>query len=93
MIIEEFKEEKMENMISKRPSFVISEAILNQEGKFTVKDILDKVRTIILDQFDTIDTLERYIIKKLNSMCDYGLIGRTNVYYFLFKFEKGIVAK
>lgn len=82
MIIEEFKEEKMENMISKRPSFVISEAILNQEGKFTVKDILDKVRTIILDQFDTIDTLERYIIKKLNSMCDYGLIGRTNVYYF-----------
>ena len=72
----------MENMISKRPSFVISEAILNQEGKFTVKDILDKVRTIILDQFDTIDTLERYIIKKLNSMCDYGLIGRTNVYYF-----------
>lgn len=82
MIIEEFKEEKMENMISKRPSFVVSEAILNQEGKFTVKDILDKVRTIILDQFDTIDTLERYIIKKLNSMCDYGLIGRTNVYYF-----------
>lgn len=82
MIIEEFKEEKMENMISKRSSFVVSEAILNQEGKFTVKDILDEVRTIILDQFDTIDTLERYIIKKLNSMCDYGLIGRTNVYYF-----------
>ena len=48
----------------------------------SVKDILDEVRTIILDQFDTIDTLERYIIKKLNSMCDYGLIGRTNVYYF-----------
>ena len=82
MIIEEFKEERMENMISKRPSFVVSEAILNQEGKFAVKDILDEVRTIILDQFDTIDTLERYIIKKLNSMCDYGLIGRTNVYYF-----------
>ena len=82
MIIEEFKEEKMENMISKRPSFVVSEAILNQEGKFTVKDILDEVRTIILDQFDTIDTLERYIIKKLNSMCDYGLIGKKNVYYF-----------
>lgn len=82
MIIEEFEEEKMENMISKRPSFVVSEAILNQEGKFTVKDILDEVRTIILDQFDTIDTLKRYIIKKLNSMCDYGLIGRTNVYYF-----------
>lgn len=72
----------MENITSQRPSFVVSEAILNQEGKFTVKDILDKVRTIILDQFDTIDTLKRYIIEKLNSMCDYGLIGRTDVYYF-----------
>ncbi|MDY3121735.1 hypothetical protein [Suipraeoptans intestinalis] len=72
----------MENMTSQRPSFVVSEAILNQEGKFTVKDILDKVRNIILDQFDTIDTLKRYIIEKLNSMCDYGLIGRTDVYYF-----------
>ena len=72
----------MENITSQRPSFVVSEAILNQEGKFTVRDILDKVRTIILDQFDTIDTLKRYIIEKLNSMCDYGLIGRTDVYYF-----------
>jgi len=58
----------MENIKSQRPSFVVSEAILNQEGKFTVKDILDKVRTIILDQFDTIDTLKMYIIEKLNSM-------------------------
>lgn len=72
----------MKNITSQRPSFVVSEAILNQEGKFTVKDILDKVKTIILDQFDTIDTLKRYIIEKLNSMCDYGLIGRTDVYYF-----------
>ncbi|VTS73484.1 hypothetical protein [Streptococcus australis] len=72
----------MENITSQRPSFVVSEVILNQEGKFTVKDILDKVKTIILDQFDTIDTLKRYIIEKLNSMCDYGLIGRTDVYYF-----------
>ncbi|MGP1489267.1 MAG: hypothetical protein ACTTIX_08665 [Peptoanaerobacter stomatis] len=72
----------MENITSQRPSFVVSEAILNQEGKFTVKDILDKVRTIIIDKFDTIDTLKRYIIEKLNSMCDYGLIGKTDVYYF-----------
>lgn len=72
----------MENMTNQRPSFVVSEVILNQEGKFTVKDILDKVRNIISDQFDSPDTLKRYIIEKLNSMCDYGLIGRTDVYYF-----------
>lgn len=72
----------MENTRNTKASFVVSEAILNQEGKFTVKDILDKVRNIIRDQFDTIDNLTKYIIKKLNSMCDYGLIGRTDVYYF-----------
>lgn len=72
----------MKNITNERPSFVVSEVILNQEGKFTVKDILDKVIDIILDQFDTIDALKKYIIEKLNSMCDYGLIGRTNVYYF-----------
>lgn len=72
----------MENTRNTKASFVVSEAILNQEGKFTVKDILDKVRNIIQDQFDTIDNLTKYIIKKLNSMCYYGLIGRTDVYYF-----------
>ena len=82
IIREELGGPKMENIGNKRPSFVVSEAILNQEGKFTVKDILDKVRNIIEDQFNTIDKLTRYIIEKLNSMCDYGLIGRTDVYYF-----------
>lgn len=72
----------MKKRTNQKASFVVSETILNQEGKFTIKDILDKVKSIIIDQFDTIDTLKRYIIKKLNSMCDYGLIGRTDVYYF-----------
>lgn len=72
----------MEKITSKKASFVVSEIILNQEGKFTIKDILDKVKNIIIDQFETIDTLKKYIVEKLNSMCDYGLIGRTDIYYF-----------
>lgn len=63
-------------------SLVVSETILNQEGKFTIKDILDKVESIIIDQFETIENLKKYIVEKLNSMCDYGLVGRTDVYYF-----------
>ena len=66
----------------KKPSFVVSDVILNQNGKFTVNDILNKVKYIILDQFKTIDDLINYIIKKLDSMCELGLIGKTSIYYF-----------
>ncbi len=72
----------MEKQIMPKVSFVVSEIILNQEGKFTIQDILDKVKSKIKDQFETIDNLKRYIIEKLDSMCDYGLVGRTDVYYF-----------
>lgn len=67
---------------NQKASFIVSETILNQEGKFTMKDILDKVKPIVSNQFETPDKLETYIIKKLNSMCDYGLVGKTSVYYF-----------
>ena len=66
----------------KKPSFIVSEVILNQNGKFTVNDILNKVKHLILNQFETIDDLINYIIKKLDSMCDLGLIGKTLIYYF-----------
>lgn len=72
----------MRKTINQRVSFIVSEIILNQEGKFTLKDILDKVKPKISNQFETPDKLERYISGKLNSMCDYGLIGRTTMYYF-----------
>lgn len=72
----------MEKQTMPKVSFVVSEIILNQEGKFTIQDILDKVKSKIKDQFETIDNLKRYIIEKLDSMCDYGLVGRTDVYYF-----------
>lgn len=72
----------MEKATNQKASFIVSETILNQEGKFTIKDILDKVKSIISDQFRTLDDLKRYIIEKLNSMCDYGLVGKTDVYYF-----------
>ena len=72
----------MRNIINQRVSFIVSEIILNQEGKFTVKDILDRAKPRIGNQFETSDKLERYIIGKLDSMCDYGLIGKTTVYYF-----------
>ena len=59
--------------------FVEADVILEQQGKFTIEDILNKVRKRIKT---SIENLKEYIVNKLNSMCEYGLIGRTNVYYF-----------
>ena len=57
----------------------MADVILEQQGKFTIEDILNEVRKRIKTP---IENLKEYIVNKLNSMCEYGLIGRTNVYYF-----------
>ena len=69
----------MTNLKNEKLSFVVADVILEQQGKFTVEDILNEVRKRIKT---SIENLKEYIVNKLNSMCEYGLIGRTNVYYF-----------
>ena len=72
-------DKKMTNLKNEKLSFVVADVILEQQGKFTVEDILNEVRKRIKT---SIENLKEYIVNKLNSMCEYGLIGRTNVYYF-----------
>ena len=69
-------------MKNTKVSEIVSEIILNQEGKFLVKDILNKVKPLIDEEFTTIEELESYITKKLDSMCETGLLGKTSLYYF-----------
>ena len=69
----------MTSLKNEKLSFVVADVILEQQGKFTVEDILNKVRKRIKTP---IENLKEYIVNKLNSMCEYGLIGRTNIYYF-----------
>ncbi|NWO28293.1 hypothetical protein HW276_11400 [Leptotrichia sp. oral taxon 417] len=69
----------MTSLKNEELSFVVADVILEQQGKFTIEDILNKVRKRIKT---SIENLKEYIVNKLNSMCEYGLIGRTNVYYF-----------
>ena len=63
-------------------SFVVADVILEQQGKFTFEDILNEVRKRIEKNKTSIENLKEYIVNKLNSMSEYGLIGRTNIYYF-----------
>ena len=69
----------MASLKNEKLSFVVADVILEQQGKFTIEDILNEVRKRIKTP---IENLKEYIVNKLNSMCEYGLIGRTNVYYF-----------
>ena len=69
----------MTSLKNEELSFVVADVVLDQQGKFTIEDILNKVRKRIKT---SIENLKEYIVNKLNSMCEYGLIGRTNVYYF-----------
>ena len=69
----------MTSLKNEELSFEVADVSLEQQGKVTIEDILNKVRKRIKT---SIENLKEYIVNKLNSMCEYGLIGRTNVYYF-----------
>lgn len=56
--------------------------ILEETGRFTEKDIIEKVKDQIQGRFQDEDEMKKYVVKKLNTMSEYGLIGRTSVYYF-----------
>ena len=58
---------------------IVSQAILEQRGKFTVEDIVNSVRDLIEG---SVDSIRSYILKKIETMCEYGLIGKTDIYYF-----------
>lgn len=69
-------------MKNRRISQIVSEIILNQEGKFLAKDILNKTKPLVGKEFATMEELESYITKKLDSMCKIGLLDKTSLYYF-----------
>ena len=69
-------------MENTKVSKIVSEIILNQEGEFLAKDILNKVKPLVDKEFTTIEELELYITKKLDSMCEIGLLAKTSLYYF-----------
>jgi len=63
-------------------SRTVSGAILEQETKFTEKDIFNSVNRQLSNYFQDTVTMKKYIHDKLNSMVELGLVGRTSCYYF-----------
>ena len=64
------------------PVGIITVEVLTMRGKFTKKDILNKVEHTIEKFFANKQDIEKYLDKKIECLCDYSLLGRTDVYFF-----------
>lgn len=58
----------------------VSMAALKKTGVFTVRQIL--IDAGLGGSYKNDRNIERLAIDKLNTMCEFGLIGRTSLYYF-----------
>lgn len=61
---------------------IVTIEVLQMRGKFTKNDIFDKVVPKIEKYFSNKQDIEKYIDKKIECLCDYSLLGRTDVYFF-----------
>lgn len=68
----------MNTLFKDNPSYVVSEAALDRKGHFLVDDILEDVKK----SAPHLKVDKDFVIKKLNTMCEVGMIGSTSMYYF-----------
>lgn len=66
---------------------IVTWEVLNIKGQFTKEEVIKrlkkkKIRKDIKNMYFIYNDLERYIEKKIDVLCEYGLIGKTSFYYF-----------
>ncbi len=64
-------------------SYIVSNEILNRKGRFTIEDIINSLKDRIASMFESGKTMSNYIVSKVNLLCELGLVGRTEIYYFV----------
>lgn len=67
---------KPSKKIVKQNKSNIASLILSMKGNFTLEDIIEKVK------FENTNYNVKEIKEKLNTLCEYDLIGQTDLYYF-----------
>ena len=73
----------MDELFKNNPSYVVSEAALEKKEHFSINEILDAVKDRIIKYFNnSLEALKRFITEQLDAMCEFGLIGKTSLYYF-----------
>ena len=64
------------------PGCIVVNEVLKMKGKFTKNDILDTVVPKIKKYFSNREEMEKYISRKIDTLCEYRLLGKTSIYYF-----------
>lgn len=67
---------------SKNPSYVVSEAALNKKGHFQLSDVINDTWKKLQDSFKDKLEFKLFVQNQLDQMSEYGLIGKTSLYYF-----------
>ncbi len=68
--------------LKEKPSFIITEIVINLKGNFTVEEIFLSLKEKMKNMFPSESDMKSYIRKKLETLCGHGLIGKTDFYYF-----------
>lgn len=65
------------------PGGIVVNEVLEMKGKFTKEQIVQRVFPKIEKYFrNKKEDIEKYISRKIDALCEYGLLGKTSVYYF-----------
>mgnify|MGYP003097709336 CR=1 FL=1 len=67
--------------LKEKPGFIITEIVINLKGNFTADEIFLSLKEKMKNMFPSESDMKSYIRKKLETLCEYGLIGKTSFYY------------
>ena len=69
--------------LKEKPGYIITEIILNIQGKFTAEELFLSLKDKMRNMFPNEKEMKNYIIKKIEAVHSHGLIGKTDLFYFL----------
>ena len=68
--------------LKEMPGYIITEIILNIQGKFTAEELFLSLKDKMRNMFPNEKEMKNYIIKKIETLNNHGLIGKTDLFYF-----------
>lgn len=68
--------------LKEKPGYIITEIILNIQGKFTAEELFLSLEDKMRNMFPNKKEMKNYIIKKIETLNKHGLISKTDLFYF-----------
>lgn len=68
--------------LKEKPGYIITEIILNIQGKFTAEELFLSLKHKMKNMFPDEKEMKDYIYKKIETLNNHGLIGKTDLFYF-----------